>query len=70
VLVAYPFNLSTWEAEAISEFEASMLYKVSSRAARKPWPCLGKKKSELEGTEEFYLKQLDYKFFLKLNVKF
>jgi hypothetical protein len=32
----YVFNPSTWEAEAgrISEFEASLVYKVSSRTAR------------------------------------
>jgi hypothetical protein len=37
VLVAHTFNPSTWEAEAgrqISEFKASLVYKVSSRTAR------------------------------------
>jgi hypothetical protein len=38
-VVAHTFNRSTWEAEAgrflkISEFEASLVYKVSSRTAR------------------------------------
>jgi hypothetical protein len=36
--VAHTFNPSTWEAEAggfvISEFEASLVYRVSSRTAR------------------------------------
>jgi len=36
--VAYAFNPSTWEAETgrllSSEFEASLVYKVSSRTAR------------------------------------
>ena len=34
--MAHTFNPSTWEAEAgrISEFEASLVYKVSSRTAR------------------------------------
>jgi hypothetical protein len=31
-VVAHDFNPSTWEAEA--EFETSLVYKVSSRAAR------------------------------------
>jgi hypothetical protein len=37
VVVAQAFNPSTWEAEAgrqISEFEASLVYKVSSSTAR------------------------------------
>jgi hypothetical protein len=35
-MVAHTFNPSTWEAEAgeISELEASLVYKVSSRTAR------------------------------------
>jgi hypothetical protein len=36
-VVAHVFNPSTWEAEAgrrISEFEASLVYQVSSRTAR------------------------------------
>jgi hypothetical protein len=38
-VVAHAFNPSTWEAEAgrgrqISEFEASLVYRVSARAAR------------------------------------
>jgi hypothetical protein len=38
-MVAHAFNPSTWEAEAgggrrISEFEASLVYRVSSRTAR------------------------------------
>jgi hypothetical protein len=37
-VVAHAFNPSIWEAEAggfrISEFEASLVYKVSSRTAR------------------------------------
>jgi hypothetical protein len=34
-VVAHAFNASTWEAEAdISEFEASLVYRVSSRTAR------------------------------------
>ena len=36
-MVAHAFNPSTWEAERgrrISEFEASLVYKVSSRTAR------------------------------------
>jgi hypothetical protein len=35
-MVAHAFNPSTWEAETgrISEFEASLVYKVSSRTAR------------------------------------
>jgi hypothetical protein len=37
-VVAHAFNPSTWEAEAgrfrISEFEASLVYRVSSRTAR------------------------------------
>jgi hypothetical protein len=36
-VVAHTFNPSTWEAEAggrISEFEASLVYKVSSRTAK------------------------------------
>jgi hypothetical protein len=34
--VAHTFNPSTWEAEAgkISEFKASLVYRVSSRTAR------------------------------------
>jgi hypothetical protein len=32
-VVVYAFNPSTWEAE-ISEFEASLVYRVSSRTAR------------------------------------
>ena len=37
VLVAHAFNPSTWEAgrgRQISEFKASLVYKVSSRTAR------------------------------------
>jgi hypothetical protein len=35
-VVAHAFNPSTWEAEAggSSEFEASLVYRVSSRTAR------------------------------------
>jgi hypothetical protein len=35
-VVAYAFNPSTWEGRSrlISEFEASLVYKVSSRTAR------------------------------------
>jgi hypothetical protein len=36
-LVAHTFNHSTWEAEAgrfLSEFKASLVYRVSSRTAR------------------------------------
>jgi hypothetical protein len=34
-MVVHAFNPSTWEAEAeISEFVASLVYKVSSRIAR------------------------------------
>ena len=33
-LVVYTFNPSTWEAEAGSLFEASLVYRVSSRIAR------------------------------------
>ena len=34
-VVAHAFNPITWEAEAgISEFEASLVYRVSSRTAR------------------------------------
>jgi hypothetical protein len=37
-MVAHAFNPSTWEAEAggflSSEFEASLVYRVSSRTAR------------------------------------
>jgi hypothetical protein len=34
-VVAHTFNPSTWEADRrISEFEASLVYKVSSRTAR------------------------------------
>jgi hypothetical protein len=35
-VVAHALNPSTWEAEAgeISEFEASLVYRVSSRIAR------------------------------------
>jgi hypothetical protein len=35
-VVVHAFNPSTWEAEAglISEFEASLVYKVSSRTVR------------------------------------
>jgi hypothetical protein len=35
-VVVHAFNPSTWEAEAggISEFKASLVYKVSSRTAR------------------------------------
>jgi hypothetical protein len=35
-VVPHAFNLSTWKAEAggISEFEASLVYRVSSRTAR------------------------------------
>jgi hypothetical protein len=34
--VAHTFDLSTWEAEAgrLCEFEASLVYRVSSRTAR------------------------------------
>jgi hypothetical protein len=32
-MVAHTFNPSTWEAE-ISEFKASLVYRVSSRTAR------------------------------------
>jgi hypothetical protein len=35
VVVAHTFNTSTWKAERwISEFQASLVYKVSSRTAR------------------------------------
>jgi hypothetical protein len=36
MVVVHAFDPSTWEAEArqISEFEASLVYKVSSRTAR------------------------------------
>jgi hypothetical protein len=56
--VAHAFNLSTWEAEAggISEFEASLVYKVSSRTARatqrNPVPPSQKKKNKKEKKEE------------------
>jgi hypothetical protein len=35
-VVTHPFNPSTWEAEAgkFLEFEASLVYRVSSRTAR------------------------------------
>jgi hypothetical protein len=33
-VVVHAFNPSTWEAEAASEFEASLVYTVSSRRAR------------------------------------
>jgi hypothetical protein len=33
-VVAHAFNPSTWEAEAGTEFEASLVYKVSSRTAK------------------------------------
>jgi hypothetical protein len=35
-VVAHAFNPSTWEAESrqISEFDASLVYRVSSRTAR------------------------------------
>jgi hypothetical protein len=41
-MVAHAFNPSTWEAE---EFEASLVYKVSSRAIQRN-PALKKKKKE------------------------
>jgi hypothetical protein len=34
VVVVHIFNPSTWEAETVSEFEASLVYSVSSRTAR------------------------------------
>jgi hypothetical protein len=34
VVAALAFNPSTWEAETGSEFEASLVYGVSSRTAR------------------------------------
>jgi hypothetical protein len=33
-VVAHTFSPSTWKAEQISEFKASLVYKVSSRTAR------------------------------------
>ena len=33
-IVVHTFNPSTWEAEAGREFEASLVYVVSSRTAR------------------------------------
>jgi hypothetical protein len=51
-VVAHVFNASTWEAEAgISEFEASLVYRVSSRTARDSYtekPCLGGKKRKVQ----------------------
>ena len=55
-MVAHAFNPSTWEAEAgrrISEFEASLAYRVSSRTqdshrATQRNPVSGKKKKKKE----------------------
>jgi hypothetical protein len=59
-VVAHVFNPSTWEAEAgrwISEFEASLVYRVSSRTARaiqrNPISKDKKKKRKKEG--KFFL---------------
>jgi hypothetical protein len=60
-VVAHAFNPSTWEAEAIlslriSEFEASLVYRVSSRTARatqrNPVSKNQKKKKEKEKKKE------------------
>jgi hypothetical protein len=48
-MVAHTFNPSTWEAEAgrFLEFEASLVYRVSSRTARAAEkPCLEKPKKK------------------------
>jgi hypothetical protein len=47
-VVAHAFNPSTWEAETrwISEFEASLVYRVSSRIARATQPCLKTKQNK------------------------
>jgi hypothetical protein len=50
-VVAHAFNPSTWEAEAgggrwISEFEASLVYKVSSRTARATQRNLSRKNNK------------------------
>jgi hypothetical protein len=48
-VVAHAFNPNTWEARGrqISEFEASLVYKVSPRTARATEkPCLKKKKTK------------------------
>jgi hypothetical protein len=48
--VAHAFNPSTWEAESlgISEFEASLVYKVSSRET-----LSGKKKKKKRGSRSW-----------------
>jgi hypothetical protein len=33
-VLAHPFNPNTWEGRQISEFEASLVYRVKSRTAR------------------------------------
>jgi hypothetical protein len=45
-VVVHAFNPSTWEAEAgrFLEFEASLVYKVSSRTARAIHPVSEKEK--------------------------
>jgi hypothetical protein len=55
-MVALAFNPSTWEAElGVSEFEASLVYKGSSRTARatqrSPIKKKKKKKKKEEGRE-------------------
>jgi hypothetical protein len=46
-VVAHAFNPSTWEAEAgSSEFEASLVYRVSARTARATRETLSQKKTK------------------------
>ena len=46
-MVMKVFNTSTWEAapDGISEFEASLVYRVSSRIARATHPILKEQKA-------------------------
>jgi hypothetical protein len=60
-VVAHAFNPSTQEAEAgwISEFEASLVYRVSSRKARATqrnpvWKNQKKKKKKKKKSQSYY----------------
>jgi shikimate kinase len=72
MLVAHAFNPSTWEGgrgRQISEFEASLVYKVSSRTARtSEKPCLEKtKKKKKEYGNVFMKRTAMYNEYLRMN---
>jgi hypothetical protein len=64
-VVAHAFNHSTWEAEAVSEFEASLVYKLScpEQPGYTEKPCLKKPKPNPPKTHTHtHIKTKEYTF--------